>query len=88
MRLTLCGCDVAYYQRLPRKWWMRLLPTRQRFRCTKCGASMFVPGARSVARVHWLVLVVVCIVVLAVVVWAVGYWEAASDAAWKRSVSQ
>lgn len=86
MRFTMCGCDVGHYQRLPRKWWMRLFPTRHRYRCRSCGARMLVPDGTP-ARVHWFLMIVVCGVVLAVVVWAVGYWEAASEAAWKRSVS-
>jgi transposase-like protein len=88
MRFTLCGCDTAYYQRLPKKWWMRAFPTRHRYRCKSCGARMLVGDGSNRARVHWLVLLAVCLVVLGVVVWAVGYWEAASEAAWKRSVSE
>ena len=67
---------------------MRVFPARHRFRCRSCGARMLVADHQKRARVHWLVLLAVCAVVLAVVVWATGYWEAAREAAWKRSVSQ
>lgn len=67
---------------------MRAFPARHRYRCKSCGARMLVPDDQNPPRVHWLVLLVACLLVLAVVVWAVGYWEAATEAAWKRSVSE
>lgn len=67
---------------------MRAFPTRHRYRCRRCGARMLVADDENSARVHWLVVVIACLVVLGVVVWAVGWWEGVTDAAWKRSVSQ
>lgn len=89
MRFTVCGCDTGHYQRLPRKWWMRLFGSRGRYRCANCKATMFVSHQEPVGwKRNWLVLVVAVAAVLGVVGWAVGYFEAARDAAWKRSVSE
>lgn len=89
MRFTLCGCDTRHYQRLPRKWWMRAFGSRGRYRCTNCKATLFVPSQEPVrSGRNRLLLVVAVAAVLGAVTWAVGYFEAARDAAWKRSVSE
>jgi hypothetical protein len=44
MRLTVCGCSAAYFQREQRKWWMKPISSRRLYRCLACDALLFIPS--------------------------------------------
>lgn len=41
MKLTLCECGPAYLMRINRSFWMRWVPNRRLYYCTRCDAEMF-----------------------------------------------
>lgn len=41
MKFIVCGCGLQHYHRVPRKWWMRLVPSRRLYRCDSCHALVF-----------------------------------------------
>jgi hypothetical protein len=87
IRFTPCGCERSRYRLLPRKWWMRLIFARRRYRCGTCKATMLLRDGRMSRKQR---LVVVLAIALAAwgSLWFVGYTEEARDAAWKRSVAE
>jgi DNA-directed RNA polymerase subunit RPC12/RpoP len=50
MRLNACLCGAEHLQRVPRSWWMRLFTWRRHYRCSRCGARMFIAKVFPVRR--------------------------------------
>lgn len=37
------SCDLSTLERVPRKFWMRLMPGMRHYRCTACGRKQLAP---------------------------------------------
>ena len=47
MKLSPCKCDPQHFHRVSRRWWMRLVPMRRLFQCSKCQAFLFLRSAAA-----------------------------------------
>jgi hypothetical protein len=47
-----CTCGREHFERLPRLWWMRLLPKTRLYSCSACGKQQLA-SARSVNEALW-----------------------------------
>lgn len=85
MQLTPCDCDESHYRLLPRKWWMRALPSHRHYRCSSCHAHMLLKHGHHRGRRPLLLL----LVALGLAIWAtfhaVGYLEESRYAAERRA---
>jgi hypothetical protein len=47
-----CDCGFEHFERIPRRWWMRLLPGRRFYRCGQCGKEQLA-SERAVNEAVW-----------------------------------
>ncbi len=50
--LTCCGCGLHQLQRIPRRWWMRLVTNRRLYRCAACGKQQL-GSEREINEAIW-----------------------------------
>ena len=87
MRLTPCDCDPINHKLVPRKWWMRALRTRHRYRCSACKRVMLLKDAQTRDH-HWVFTFFALVAALGAVYMAIGYWESWSDSTERRVMSR
>jgi hypothetical protein len=50
---SCADCDFAHVERIPRSWWMRVLPAIRHYYCSKCKSAILAPKEKVEAR-QWL----------------------------------
>ena len=44
---SCADCEFAHVERIPRSWWMRVLPSMRHYHCGKCKSAILAPTERS-----------------------------------------
>jgi hypothetical protein len=84
VKFGYCECEQPHYRLVRRHWWMRLFPSRKRYRCATCGATMLLKNERYVDVKRVIAVVAVVTVALAATwLWS-SYHENTVDQASKR----